>query len=157
VPVVQAYIRYLRDRAVNGDAGADDMGAHKARLIRARARAAEIEADTLDGTRLHRAEVDRAWQAIATNIRAALLAFPSKHSPALLGATSVKEIHTRLTAGVHEVLEHLSRQPVYDEPQRPPISGERDAGDADDPGPAAETDSERVGRSREDVVAGSER
>ena len=44
VPVVQAYIRYLRDRAVKGDLGDDDFGTHKTRLIKAQADIAELEA-----------------------------------------------------------------------------------------------------------------
>ncbi len=157
VAVVQAYVRYLRDRAVNGDAGEDDIGTHKARLIKARARAAEIEADALDGTRLHRADVDRAWQAITANLRAAMLGFPSKHAPIIYGAPSIREVHARLTAGVHDVLDHLSRQPVYDETERATPDREGDEGDAGDPGAAAEVDGERMGGPGADAIAGGER
>jgi hypothetical protein len=152
VPVVQAYVRYLRDRAVNGDAGDDDIGAHKARLIKARARAAEIEADSLDGTRLHIEDVEKAWQAIVGNLRAALLGFPTKQAPLILGASTTREVHSRLTAGVHDLLDQLARQPVYDEVKRPAVSSLDDEGDDSDLEAAADVDGEPMGGQPEDAI-----
>ena len=52
VPVVQAYIRYLRDRTIGGDmTGDENLANAKGRMVKARARMAEAEADLLDGTR----------------------------------------------------------------------------------------------------------
>ena len=36
VPVVRAYIRFLREKTVNTDVGADDYAAHRARLTSAK-------------------------------------------------------------------------------------------------------------------------
>src|SRR5918997_5815277 len=43
VPVVRAYVRYLRERAMASEVGQDAFAQHRARLTKARADMAELE------------------------------------------------------------------------------------------------------------------
>lgn len=109
VPVVQAYIRYLRDRAVKGDLGDDDFGTHKTRLIKAKADIAEIEAAQLRQELLPRGLVIQTWQGIVAAARARLLALPSKAAHQLLGARTLVEAEEVVRGYVYEALTELAR------------------------------------------------
>lgn len=140
VPVVQAYIRYLRERTVTADAGRDDVATLKARIIKAKTRLAEAEADQLDGSLLPRIAVEAAWGKIITNMRARLLALPSKCAPAAHQAASLSEVAAVITAAVHEALDEISRTAVYAESD---VARARGAGeDSDGSTPAGSTAAE---------------
>ena len=114
VPVVQAYIRYLRDRTVGGDLSGDENLANaKGRMVKARARMAELEADLLDGTLLRRAAVEAGWERVLVALRMRILALPSKAAPVMHAAPTLAEASAILTAAVHDLLSELARLPVY--------------------------------------------
>jgi hypothetical protein len=114
-PVVQSYIRYLRDRSPGGDAG-EEVTRSKGRLINARARAAEIEADMLERSSLDRAAVEQGGNAVLEMIRTRMLAIPSAVAGPAFVAGSLAEVSSLLTAAVNDALDDASRPPVYDAP-----------------------------------------
>ena len=61
VGAVRGYVAYLRDLAVKAQAGAPDFGAERARLIKAKADLAEMEADGRRGELLPADAVEAAW------------------------------------------------------------------------------------------------
>ena len=76
VAAVRGYVAYLRDLAVKAQAGAPDFGAERARLIKAKADLAEMEADGRRGELLPADAVEAAWTAVLARLRARLLVLP---------------------------------------------------------------------------------
>lgn len=122
LPCVKAYIRYLR-----GDGGEEDEGrgvtaketaTAKSRMVAARARVAELEADQLEGTLLPRDEVEKAWGEILLNVRSRLLTVPNKAAPLAFAAQTPTEASAHITTAVHDALAELARRPVYDAPDK---------------------------------------
>lgn len=72
-PAVQGYIKYLQDRAAPEMGGSIDYNAEKARLTRANADIAEMEAAKKKGELIDAVEVTEAWQIILAEVRANLL------------------------------------------------------------------------------------
>lgn len=145
VPVVRAYIKYLRDRSIRGDVANSEVLAAKQRLLRARARAAEIEADQLEGASLNRAAVDRAWSTVLDVIRTRMLAIPSAASGPGFAAASQLELNSIITQAVHDALEDAARTPVYEAPGSTARANPDDPGDFEDVDAADEVDGEPVG------------
>jgi phage terminase Nu1 subunit (DNA packaging protein) len=113
-PAVRGYIRYLRERAVQGDpAGADEVGASRALLLKARARMATLEADQFEGQLLRRSDVEKTWGTIITNIRTRLLAIPQMTAQAITYLQTPGQIAGLLTTAVAEALDDISATPVY--------------------------------------------
>jgi hypothetical protein len=100
--------------------------AGRARLVRARARRAELEVAALERDLLPFDEVVQAWEMLVAAFRAKCLALPSKLAPRL-AMSETREIQAALTAAVREALEELSRFDLpRDRPGRP--RGEPPAG-----------------------------
>ena len=81
VAAVRGYVAYLRDLAVKAQAGAPDFGAERARLIKAKADLAEMEADGRRGELLPADAVEAAWTAVLARLRARLLVLPDRLAP----------------------------------------------------------------------------
>lgn len=151
---VRGYIRYLRERAVQGDPkGADEVGASRAMLLKARARLATLEADQFEGQLLRRPDVEKAWGAILANIRTRLLAIPQATAQAIVHLNTPGQVAGLLTTAVFEALDDINAVPVYVEPNRsadaePGAGGARSAAGAE---AAAETDGVAVGGRAEDA------
>ena len=112
-PAVQGYIRYLKERSIGADMPSDtNVGTLKARILSARARLAEADADQREGRLLDRGEVDLAWQTIVLNMRAKLLALPTRAAPQLVGVTSTLEAASLLEVLIGEALNELADQPI---------------------------------------------
>lgn len=109
VPVVHAYIKFLRARAVKGDLGESDFGTHKARLTRAQADLAELQWQQAKGNVLPRAAVLAAWQQTIAAARAKLLAIPTKTAGRVLAVSSLPEVEAILQEHIHEALAELAR------------------------------------------------
>lgn len=110
IPNIQAYIKYWQDRAV----GAREMGeapdyhAEKARLVKAQADKAEMEAEQLKGRLLDAEIVEREWGKVLTNLRQALLSIPSKIAQSVSSASDAVEAEEIIRAQIHEALNELS-------------------------------------------------
>ncbi len=139
--VVQAYIRYLRGQKLLPDGDTLDVGPLKARLIKARARVAEAEADQLDSTLLQRSQVEAAWGEMVSTMRARLLGIPNRCAAQAQTAPTLSEASAAITAAVHEALDQISRTPVYSDTVAAAAVGERPV--------------EAGGRRPEDVRGGS--
>lgn len=108
VPVVQAYIRYLRDRAVKGDVYGDDYSAHRTRLVKVRADLLEIEQSQVEGRLIPAGDVEAAWVEVLANCRSKMLSIPTKVAPEVFAAESLVEVKGLLKTAVHEALSELA-------------------------------------------------
>jgi len=121
-------IRHLKaaDRTTAGSSG-EKADTERARLMRARARRAELEVAALQRDLLPFDEVVHAWEQLVAAFRARCLAIPSKLAPRLAVANDRGAVQATLTAAVREALEELSRFDLpRDRPARP--RGEPPAG-----------------------------
>lgn len=91
-----------------------DYYANKARLTKAQADKAEMEAQAMRGILLYSDDVEQVLNAMVGATRARLLAIPTSAAGELIGKTNIAEIQQILTGFVHETLKELS---MYD-PQR---------------------------------------
>jgi phage terminase Nu1 subunit (DNA packaging protein) len=111
---VRGYIKYLRERAVQGDPkGADEVGVSRAALLKARARMATLEADQAEGQLLKRSDVEKAWTTIISAMRTRLLAIPSSTAQAIVYLNTAPQIATMLTNAIGEALDDIANLPVY--------------------------------------------
>jgi phage terminase Nu1 subunit (DNA packaging protein) len=108
IGAVQGYVKYLQARAEGRGVEAQDVHAERARLVRAKARRAELEVATLERSLLPFDEVVEAWQQLVAAFRARCLAMPSKLAPRL-AMSETRQIQAVLTAAVREALTELSR------------------------------------------------
>jgi phage terminase Nu1 subunit (DNA packaging protein) len=72
------------------------------------ARLAEYEEKQKAGELIEVEVVRAEWQQILANVRAKLLALPSKLAAQTFGAASIAEVQGLLQAGVHEVLQEIA-------------------------------------------------
>jgi phage terminase Nu1 subunit (DNA packaging protein) len=105
---VQGYVKYLQARADGRGVEGQDAHTERVRLVRARARRAELEADALEGTLLLENDVVFAWQQIISAFRARTLAIPSRLAPQLVMIHDRKTIQAILTQEVRAALQELS-------------------------------------------------
>jgi phage terminase Nu1 subunit (DNA packaging protein) len=151
---VRGYVRYLRERAVRGDpAGADEVGASRALLLKARARLATLEADQFEGQLLRRADVEKVWAQIISNIRTRLIAIPQATAQAIVYLQTPGQVAGLLTTAVIEALDDISSTPVYVEanPSADAQFGAGSPGVAASSQAAADPDSVPVGGSAPDA------
>lgn len=113
---VRGYIRYLQERSgtkgpamsEDGEVIADDYGTHRARLYKARADAAELDAQLLRG-RLHDADAIReAVGDMIGNARAKLLPLGTALCGQLRNLRTEAEIKERIDEKVREALNELA-------------------------------------------------
>ena len=107
IPVVQGYVRYLRSRAIAGDGQGGDPG-DRARLVRAKADIAEMEAERMRGNLVPADEADEAWQPIATTIRQRCLATPTRAAPLVAVETNVNICHEIIETFVKDALADIA-------------------------------------------------
>lgn len=132
VPVVQAYIKYLREKAIRGDVS-DDYANHRTRLLKARADMAELEQAQLMNQLIPAADVEKAWSDVLAACRSRLLNIPTKVAPEVYAADSLVTVKAVLKDSVFEALNELSSVHVETlNPVRAAESGESDAELADD-------------------------
>lgn len=140
VPVVQSYIKYLKDRAIGADMPGDE-GDHKRRLLKARADIAEMEAERLAGDLVPVDQVEKSWVEITSRVRQRMLAVAPKAAPIAAVETSAEACHEVIETFIHEGLAELAATPVLS--SEPTSQGGDD--DTEDDGAAAETDDQSVG------------
>lgn len=152
VPVVKAYIRYLRDRAVNNDVGPDSLSNERARMTKARADMFEMERDQMRETLIPSADIEAAWQKVVMNMRAKLIAIPGKAAANVYAAESLAETKAILKDEIYEALGELSRVEVrVDNPVRSSESEEDHEVSAEEVSPTTGDNRKRVGRPRKEA------
>jgi len=112
VPVVQGYIKYLRDRAINGDVGED--GDDRARLMKAKADIAQFEAERLSGQMLLREDVDAAVTGAFARVRARMIGIPSKVAPLVAAEENPAEVEGTIRRAVYDALNELADTSIAD-------------------------------------------
>jgi len=116
VAAVQGYVRFLRDRAVAGDAGGGGEAQDRVRLVRARADIAEFEARRLEGELVPVEEVGEAWSEMVARFRARMLALPSKAAPVAAAEERAEVVHDIIETFIHEALAELAEVSVEGRP-----------------------------------------
>jgi phage terminase Nu1 subunit (DNA packaging protein) len=138
VAAVRGYVAYLRDLAVRAQSGAPDFGAERARLIKAKADLAEMEAEGRRGELLPAEAVEAAWTAVLARLRARLLVLPDRLAPLCHEETTIAGVRDQIRRAVREALDELAATPIVAaEPDGPGAAGDSGAAGAGDPEAAA--------------------
>lgn len=108
-PAVQGYVKFLRDRALGGDAGDDGEGV---KLKRAKRRAAEVVADTLEKRKIEREPTLALVRNLAQSERDAILSWPARATPIIASDLGVDEhaLHAALDASLRAHLSDRAEQ-----------------------------------------------
>lgn len=110
---IRNYIKFLQERKVNqwsGSKDAEEPGdyqAHRARLTKAKADMAELDAELKKGTAHDAEAVAAVWADMIGNARAKLLSLPTTLASQLEGMT-IQERKEAIQAGVNEALKELA-------------------------------------------------
>ena len=141
VGAVRGYVvSACRDLAVRAQAGAPDFGVERARLIKAKADLAEMEADGRRGELLPADAVEAAWTAVLARLRARLLVLPDRLAPLCHEETTIAGVRDQIRKAVREALDELAATPVVAaDPDGAGTAGDDGAGGADDPAATAGT------------------
>ena len=112
VGAVRGYIRYLRDLTLKGEVGPADYGVERARLVKARADLAEMEASQMRGDLLPAPDVTVAWTEIVALMRARLLVLPDKIAPVVYETTSLNQTRDVIKKAVYDILTEIAATDV---------------------------------------------
>ena len=112
VGAVRGYVRYLREQAARAPSGTTDFGVERARLVKAKADLAEMDAGARRNDLLPAAEVEEAWIAVLARLRARLLVLPDRLAPLVLEENSIAGARTSIRQIITEALAELSSLPV---------------------------------------------
>lgn len=117
-PAVQGYIRFLQDRSVAGGTaeGSIDYHAEKARLTKAQADLAEIEAAKARGELAPVEQVERAWSNFCAETRIKARKIPERVVSLLVGLMDEREIKRVILAEIDQVLEEMASADAVVEP-----------------------------------------
>lgn len=107
VPVVRAYIQYLRMGNLKKDLPEDDYTTHRMRLTRAKADIMEMERAGMEEKLIPAEDIEQAWIEAAVNMRAKMLSLPTKVSPDVFAAESLAEVKNILKEQIYEALAEL--------------------------------------------------
>lgn len=113
VPVVRAYIQYLRMGNLKRDLPEDDYTTHRMRLTRAKADIMEMERAQMEEKLIPAGDIEEAWIEATSNMRAKMLSLPTKASPELFAAESLSEVKSILKEHIFEALTELENVEVH--------------------------------------------
>ncbi len=128
LPNVQAYIRHLRAQADKTEMAPHKteiiLEEEKARLIKAQADKAELEAARLREELIEVEQVEAMWSRLVMHLRQALLALPGRLAPQVITAQSRQEAEHMLESAIYEALTELAdgEGPTPDEERPQPTS-----------------------------------
>lgn len=123
-PAVQGYIRFLQERTIGNNGGSPvDYHTEKARLTRAQADIAEIEAAKARGEVAPIEDVERAWSRAFAELRTNILNVPGRVVRQLLGETKEQRFKDTLRAELAAALEATAQADLVDDE---PAAGEGD-------------------------------
>ena len=147
VPVVRAYIHFLRDRKIQGDVHGDDYSTYRTRLTKARAEMAEKENAQLDSKLIPADDAKDAWTAMVANARARLLSIPNKIAPLVCAAETINEAREIIKTEIYEALNELANVEIRTINPIRVVESESDEFDSsEDVEIATESDGEQMGR-----------
>jgi len=141
VGTVRGYVRYLREQATRSQTGTADFGVERARLIKAKADLAEMDAQIRRGDLLPAGDVEEAWIAVLARLRARLLVLPDRLAPLVHEETTIAGTRAQIRDAIAEALAELASLPaIAVDAEGAGTAGAGDAQGADDPGAAADPD-----------------
>lgn len=141
VGTVRGYVRYLREQATRSQTGTADFGVERARLIKAKADLAEMDAQIRRGDLLPAGDVEEAWIAVLARLRARLLVLPDRLAPLVHEETTIAGTRAQIRDAIAEALAELASLPaIAVDAEGAAAAGAGDAQGADDPGAAADPD-----------------
>lgn len=135
VPVVRAYIQYLRMGNLKRDLPENDYTTHRMRLTRARADIMEMEKAQMEERLIPAGDIEEAWLEASTNMRAKMLALPSKAAPEIFAAETLAEVKSLLKENVYEALNELTNIEIH---VHNPIRSSDTSEDSDESTPESE-------------------
>ena len=152
VPVVRAYIHFLRDRRIQGDVHGDDYTTYRTRLTKARAEMAEKENAQLDSKLIPADDAKDAWTAMVANARSRLLSIPNKIAPLVCAAETINEAREIIKIEIYEALNELANVEIRTINPIRPVESESDEFDSpEDVEGSTESDGEQMGRPEQEV------
>jgi len=135
------FARWERERGIAPDEGGPVLEKEKARLTKAQADKAEIDAAERRGSMVSADQVITRWSSMAGSLRARLLGVHAKIAPRVRAASSDEEAATLIELAIIEALEEIADDGL-------PSSARPDrASDSRDASPAAEDDGIGMGGS----------
>ena len=146
VGAVRGYIGFLRDLALKDEVSPADYGIARARLVKAKADLAEMEASQMRGDLLPAADVTAAWTEIVALMRSRLLVLPDKIAPVVHETTNIAQAKDVIKNAVYEVLSEIAATNVEVTPRPDRDAGVEESGNRGMQGrrAAARSDSEPV-------------
>ena len=143
-PVVQSYIRYLRERAMGGALGGSDDD--RMRLTRAKADIAEMEAERLRESLIPEDQIRPVVTAFVARFKQRALAVAPKAAPMVAVETEADACHDIIETFLLEALGELAGMDV--QIRTPPglDTDPESGGEGSDP--TAQADRQRMGRSQ---------
>jgi len=147
IPTVRAYVHWLRDRSLYGEAKKNketviSLDEARRRKVTAEAELAELELEKERGEVVDIAETEKAWTDVLMNVRAKMLAMPTTLAAQIAVETDQKIIKELLTNSVENALMELSSIEIKQPPEDEPSRDESDAAN----GTASKADGKPMGR-----------
>ena len=109
---VTLYIRYLRERAFGKDISTTDLHNEKLRLTKAQADKATLEVNELEGELIPAQIVEDTWINYSMNVRAKLLALPTRIAHEIITIEDYQEALEILKKQINEALKELSEDGI---------------------------------------------
>lgn len=109
---VRGYVRYLRDQIVRAESGAADLGSERARLTKAKADLAEMDAAVRRSDLLDAKDVEEAWIALLARLRTRLLGLPDRLAPIIHEEATIAGARRIVKTAIAETLGELAGDPV---------------------------------------------
>jgi phage terminase Nu1 subunit (DNA packaging protein) len=107
--------QYIRDAGVDHDGEVYDYAIERARLTHEQADKAEIENREARGELIPAVVVTAIWTESVVNIRARILAMPTRIAHAAAAVETVPEVHEIVRAACYEALEEIATDELSDE------------------------------------------
>ena len=154
IPTVRAYIHWLRDRSLYGEAKAQkanviSLDEARRRKLTAEAELAELDLSKEQGKVVAIEETEHSWTEVLGAVRSKILSLPTTMAAQVAVETDQKLVKEILTNAVEQALTELSAIEIRSETEIIPSSNQSDATD----GPATEKDGEPVGGHRAPIIA----
>ena len=110
-PVVQAYIQYLRERAINiPESGDEGAHAQRTRLLKQQADKLEMENESSRGRLVTLGEMQGVWEKMISAAKSRLLYAPVKLAPVVAVEDSAAICKDLIAEQINEALDELSRE-----------------------------------------------
>lgn len=148
VPVVRAYIKFLRNKAVNSDVGEGDYSSFRTKKMKADSELAEMEVRKVLNDFIDKDLVLKGWSEILGAVKAKITSLPSIIAPMVALESEVGKITDILTLHINECLGELSNY----EPKQHKIINQKSNGNFE---ATTEINSNKLGRPRKATIIGS--